>query len=136
MPEQIVAAELADRRSLRFPPAVRVAAVVGEPEAVSHAVGVVSDLAGVDVLGPVELDDDRVRAIVRFDYAQGGLVAERLKAELIRSATQRPKPLPGRPPRRRAPLLRVRFDDVEPFDDPTGNRARAAGAGASGRIEG
>ena len=136
MPEQIVAAELADRRSLRFPPAVRVAAVVGEPEAVSRAVGVVGDLAGVDVLGPVELDDDRVRAIVRFDYAQGALVAERLKAELIRSATQRPRPLPGRPPRRRAPLLRVRFDDVEPFDDPAGNRARAAGANASGRIEG
>jgi len=135
-PEQIVAAELADRRSLRFPPSVRVAAVVGEPEAVSHAVGVVSDLPGVDVLGPVELDDDRVRAIVRFDYGQGALVAERLKAELIRSATQRPRPLPGRPPRRRAPLLRVRFDDVEPFDDPAGNRARAAGAGASGRIEG
>ena len=102
----------------------------------SQAIGVVRDLTGVDVLGPVELDDDRVRAIVRFDYGQGALVAERLKTELIRSATRRPAPLPGRPPRRRAPLLRVRFDDIEPFDDPAGNRTRAAGASASGRIEG
>ncbi|MER3390118.1 MAG: primosomal protein N' [Microcella sp.] len=135
-PEQIVASELADRRSLRFPPAVRVAAVLGEPDSVAQAVRSVSDVPGVDVLGPVELDDDRVRAIIRFDYAQGALVAERLKAEIIRSSTQRPKPLPGRPPRRRTPLLRVRFDDVEPFDDPGGNRARATGVGASGRIEG
>jgi primosomal protein N' (replication factor Y) len=134
-PEQVVAAELADRRALRFPPAVRVAALVGEPDAVASAALVVSDLEGVDVLGPVELDDDRVRAIVRFDYSVGALVAERLKAELIRSTAQRPRPLPGRPPRRRAPLLRVRFDDGEPFDDATGGGPRTGATRASATID-
>ncbi len=119
-PESIAARELADRRQLRFPPAVRVAAVAGEPEAVSRAVEQVVELEGVDVLGPIELDAGRVRAIVRFDYPRGAEVAARLKAELVRGATARSPRIPGTPPRRRVPTLRVRFDDSEPFDDPTG----------------
>lgn len=117
-PERVAAAELADRRLLRFPPAVRVAALAGTPEAVERATTALDDLEGVDVLGPIELDEGRVRAIVRLDYARGAEVAARLKAELVRGATARvPRP-PGAPPRRRVPALRVRFDDSEPFDDP------------------
>ena len=117
-PERVAAAELADRRLLRFPPAVRVAALAGTPEAVDRATSALADLDGVDVLGPIELDEGRVRAIVRLDYARGVEVAARLKAELVRGATARvPRP-PGAPPRRRVPALRVRFDDSEPFDDP------------------
>ena len=124
-PEHIVIAELADRRALRFPPAVRVAALAGEPQAVERAAQAVSALDGVDVLGPVVLEENRVRAIVRFDYARGAIVAETLKAELIASAARRPKPLPGRDTRRRAPVLRVRFDDAEPFDDASTPRSAA-----------
>lgn len=116
-PEDVAERELADRRSLRFPPAVRVAALLGTAEAVSRAQLSVSDLDGVDVLGPVTLDDGRVRAIVRLDVARGAEVAARLKAELVRGATAKAPAIPGRPPRRRIPALRVRFDDAEPFDD-------------------
>ncbi len=119
-PEHIASAELADRRTLRFPPAVRVAAVAGTPDAVARATHAVADLDAVDVLGPIELDEGRVRAIVRFDYARGAEVAARLKAELVRGATARSPRIPGTPPRRRVPALRVRFDDAEPFDDPGG----------------
>lgn len=116
-PERVAAAELADRRLLRFPPAVRVAALAGTPEAVARATAALDGLDGVDVLGPIELDEGRVRAIVRLDYARGGEVASRLKAELVRGATARVPRVPGAPPRRRVPALRVRFDDSEPFDD-------------------
>ncbi|WP_168915745.1 primosomal protein N' family DNA-binding protein [Microcella flavibacter] len=139
-PERIAAEELADRRLLRFPPAVRVAAMVGEPEQVARASAEVAALESVDVLGPVELDEERVRAIVRFDYARGAEVAETLKVALIRSATAKPRRVDGRPPRRRAPGLRVRFDDHEPFDDPAGGppsaSARAGGAPGQGRMGG
>jgi primosomal protein N' (replication factor Y) len=124
-PERIATSELADRKVLRFPPAVRVAALAGTPEAVASATAAIDELDGVDVLGPIELDDGRVRAIVRFDYARGAEVAARLKAELVRGATARaPRPA-GSPPRRRVPALRVRFDDSEPFDDPV-SRPRGA----------
>ena len=125
-PERVAARELADRRQLRFPPAVRVAAVAGEPAAVQRALAAVEGLDGVDVLGPIELEEGRVRAIVRFDYPRGSEVAAALKAELVRGATARAPRVPGAPPRRRVPALRVRFDDVEPFDDP-GGRAQPAG---------
>ena len=125
-PERVAARELADRRQLRFPPAVRVAAVAGEPAAVQRALSAVEGIDGVDVLGPIELEEGRVRAIVRFDYPRGADVASALKAELVRGATARAPRVPGAPPRRRVPALRVRFDDVEPFDDP-GGRALPAG---------
>jgi primosomal protein N' (replication factor Y) len=119
-PERVAESELADRRALRFPPAVRVAAVAGTPEAVARATAAVDTLEGVDVLGPIELDEGRVRAIVRLDYARGAEVAARLKAELVRGATAKAPRPPGSAPRRRVPALRVRFDDAEPFDDPGG----------------
>lgn len=119
-PERVAEAEFADRRALRFPPAVRVAAVAGTPDAVARATMAVDELEGVDVLGPIELEEGRVRAIVRLDYARGAEVAARLKAELVRGATAKaPRPA-GAAPRRRVPALRVRFDDAEPFDDPGG----------------
>jgi len=135
-PERVAAAELADRRTLRFPPAVRVAAIAGEPAAVARASTEVAALEGVDVLGPVELGDDRVRAIVRFDYARGDEVARLLKAALVKAATSRAPRIPGSPPRRRTVPLRVRFDDQEPFDDPGGAPPGARTAAASGRMGG
>ncbi|MEP6481067.1 MAG: primosomal protein N', partial [Rhodoglobus sp.] len=108
-------AELADRRRLRFPPAVRVATLTGPLEAVSKAIAdVVID--PVDVLGPVDLGEGAVRTILRFDYAAGADVAAHLRAEVIRAAASRRRPPAAKgarvPPR---PNLRVRLDDVEPF---------------------
>ena len=108
-------AELADRRQLRFPPAVRVATVSGSLAAVATAVAAVPG-EPTDLLGPVEVGDGMVRTIVRFDYARGIEVAASLRAELVRNATGRRRPPKGadRVPR---PTLRVRFDDTEPFLD-------------------
>ncbi|MBX3093560.1 MAG: primosomal protein N' [Cryobacterium sp.] len=114
-------AELADRARLRFPPAVRVATITGEPAEVEKALAALPTDRGIDWLGPTAPDDDAqlnagtVRSIVRFDYAQGKAVADILRAEVVRSATSRPR----RPPkgqRRTTPhTLRVRLDDLEPF---------------------
>ncbi|WP_229715182.1 primosomal protein N' [Subtercola lobariae] len=114
--------ELADRRRLRFPPAIRVATVRGTPEAVASAVKELhdsvhgEDSAKIDVLGPVPDENDFVRSIVRFDYSVGASVASTLRAAVIKNATSRRK-TPGRPTNYRTPpTLRVRFDDRETLD--------------------
>jgi primosomal protein N' (replication factor Y) len=108
-------AELADRRRLRFPPAVRVATLMGTTEAVSQAIADIG-VEPLDVLGPVDLPTGGVRTIVRFDYGRGTDVAANLRAEVIRAATSRRRPPAakgGRGPL--PPTLKVRLDDVEPF---------------------
>ena len=106
-------AELVDRRALRFPPAVRIATVVGLPDAVAAALAALP--GEVDPVGTT-VSDGAARAIVRFDYAHGATVAGALRSEVIRQATARRKPVPGSPRRGRQPLpLRVHFDDPEPF---------------------
>ncbi|HEY4267049.1 MAG TPA: primosomal protein N' [Galbitalea sp.] len=107
--------ELADRRRLRFPPAVRVATVTGALEAVAKAVTAV-DVPSSDVLGPVDTGPGAVRTIIRFDYNSGGAVAAALRAEVIRAATARRRGIAQKGGARViAPNLRVRFDDIEPF---------------------
>lgn len=113
--------ELADRRRLRFPPAVRVATLTGDAASVDRAIGSVTGIVGVDILGPVELDRPgpsrtALRAIVRFDYAKGTEVAAALRAEIIRNATSRRKRVPAAGAAAPLPTLRVRFDDLEPFE--------------------
>ena len=108
--------ELADRRALRFPPAVRVATVTGPVQAVSDAITAVH-VDGPDVLGPVDIGEGLVRTIVRFDYSHGGEIAGGLRAEVIRNAADRRKTAAIRSRGPLAPTLRVRLDDVEPFLD-------------------
>lgn len=104
------AAELADRRSLRFPPAVRVASVVGGPDEVERVVRAVGEIGATDALGPVDVGDGAVRSIVRFDYGAGVDVAHALRAEIVRAATQsRSRVAKGAP-------VRVHVDDHEPFE--------------------
>jgi primosomal protein N' (replication factor Y) len=114
--DQPAHAELADRRQLFFPPAVRVATLTGTDEAVTDAVEALGDALVGPVLGPVAVEDasGAVRAIVRFPYAHGAEVAATLKAEVIRRSSSR-RVVPGGNRRRAAPTLRVRLDDVEPF---------------------
>jgi primosomal protein N' (replication factor Y) len=108
--------DLADRRALRFPPAVRVATVTGTPETVQAAVSAIRAIDRVDVLGPVEAVEGGVRAIVRFDYAEGAAVATGLRAEVIRAATARRSRAGGANGRMALPTLRVRFDDALSLD--------------------
>jgi len=110
-PEAFAASELADRRQLRFPPAVRVASVTGTAENVDAALAELTEVAGLDVLGPVTTEAPLVRAIVRFAYSSGDEVARVLKARIVLTAarSRRPKGAAFRP----TPTLRVRFDDPE-----------------------
>lgn len=108
-------AELADRRVLRFPPAVRTATLQGAPDAVAAAVSALPPAA--EHVGTTVVDG-RARAIIRFEFAGGHLVAEAVRSEIVRQATARGKPVPGQQRRGRQPLpLRARFDDPEPFSE-------------------
>ncbi|RUR00712.1 primosomal protein N' [Labedella endophytica] len=104
--------ELADRRALGFPPAVRTATITGPVDAVESAVDAVSGVAVRDVLGPIPVDGGGVRSVVRFDYRAGPDIARELRSTLIRNATTRRRPIAGRP-QRAAPSLRLHFDDPE-----------------------
>ncbi|SDR66890.1 primosomal protein N' family DNA-binding protein [Agrococcus carbonis] len=106
-------AELAERRALRFPPAVRTASVVGHPDAVAEALEALGEVEHLDVLGPVPAegarDGDLERAIARFAYADGARVAGIARGRVLAEATRPRKPsAPAR--------LRIRFDDPEPFE--------------------
>jgi primosomal protein N' (replication factor Y) len=122
--DRFAAEELDDRRALRFPPAVRVASIRGRGPVVEAALQTLKDSvptresATIDVLGPIDTEDDLVRAVVRFDYSLGAEVARSLRASIVKNATGRTKRETGkatgtkttyRPP----PPLRVRFDDTE-----------------------
>ena len=115
------AAELVDRRRLRFPPAVRVTTISGSADAVDALLGTITDVPGTDVLGPVALDTGGSRAIVRFDYGSGAAVASALRAGIVSQATRARQRLPAsaaQPTRPPAALrLKVKFDDLEPFFD-------------------
>ena len=106
--------ELADRRALRFPPAVRVATVTGTVQAVADAVATLG-VDGPDILGPVDVEGGGVRTIVRFDYAHGSEIASTLRAEVVKSAANRRRALGKAARGPVAVSLKVRFDDVEPF---------------------
>lgn len=115
-------AELRDRALLRFPPAVRIASVTGSAENVRQATQELTEMKGVEVLGPTPTNDGNVRAIVRFDYGQGATVASHLRAEVLRNASQhsaKTRALRGERSRRGAPhgALKLRFDDRGAFDD-------------------
>lgn len=110
-PDAYAAGELADRQTLRFPPAVRIASVTGAEPDVQAALDDLAQGPGVDVLGPVTTDPGMVRAIVRFAYSEGDAVASSLKAAVVRNASRRRSPKGGAG--RSAPTLRIRFDDPE-----------------------
>ena len=110
-PEAYAAAELADRRALRFPPAVRAASVTGTAADVDAALSGLTGIDGVDVLGPVGTEPPLVRAIVRLPYGAGDEVAGALKAQVVRNAAKRRRPTGSA--FRAAPTLKVRFDDPE-----------------------
>lgn len=82
------AAELAGRAEVGFPPAVRMAAVDGAPEAVAELLDLAELPGSAEVLGPVELDEPpgadregpRERALVRVPRADGRALSAALVA--------------------------------------------------------
>ncbi len=103
------ARQLADRRELRFPPAVRTALATGPVRAVEDLLGEWAP-AGAELLQRTTADGLE-RAVVRFPTSAGPRVAAVAKAALLRhGSARRPKP-PAPPP----PVLRIRFDPLEPL---------------------
>lgn len=81
----LLSSELAERETLRLPPAVRIASVSGPATAVADVRRQCEDSdSSVDVLGPVPLGDGLVRIIVRFTYASGDRVVRELRAAHLR----------------------------------------------------
>ena len=126
--EEWLTTELMDRQALRYPPVVRVASLTGGKSEVERALRTLEGIRGVDHLGPAPFtprDTDArartslVRAIVRFEYAQGAEVAKRLRGALVAdaagatSASRRAGRAPGQ---LREEALRLRFDDRGVFD--------------------
>ena len=106
--------ELEERAPLHMPPAARVALVEGLPASVDRAL---ADLRALPlpadaVLGPVpiESDEGRVRALVRFGYAAGNAVATTLRAAVVAEAVKRRR---GRGQSNRSPLS-LRLDILDP----------------------
>ncbi|MFI6905399.1 primosomal protein N' [Nonomuraea sp. NPDC050394] len=83
--------ELADRAELGFPPAVRMATLTGTATAVRQMLDEVRLPDEAQVLGPVQVDDERERAMIRVPRASGGVLAAALKgATGVRAARKAP----------------------------------------------
>lgn len=84
--------ELAGRAELGFPPAARVAAVDGSPDAVAELLDVVELPGSAEVLGPVPLDEgsdeaERERVLLRVARSEGRALAVALHAaQAVRAA--------------------------------------------------
>lgn len=101
--------ELAERRELGFPPAMRMASVEGTPDAVA---GLLDDLAlpeTGEVLGPVPLGDvdedgnaERERALVRVARRDGKALAAAIHAAAAR-----------RDARKASEPIRIQLDPLE-----------------------
>ncbi|MDT7607806.1 MAG: hypothetical protein QOG96_2309 [Pseudonocardiales bacterium] len=93
------AAELAGRTEVGFPPAVRMAAVDGAPDAVAELIAALLLPDSAEVLGPVELDPApsgavRERALVRVPRTDGRALAAAMAAgQAARTARKAPDPV-------------------------------------------
>jgi primosomal protein N' (replication factor Y) (superfamily II helicase) len=98
-PAWLAARELTDRRSLGFPPAVRVATVTGAPDAVAELLSAARLPDGAELLGPVPLsgnssEDRQERMIIRVPRGSGPALAAALHAAAgIRSTRKAPDPV-------------------------------------------
>jgi primosomal protein N' (replication factor Y) len=89
--------ELADRRELGFPPALRIASLTGTPEGIAALLDAARLPDGTDQLGPVPVgpeDDHRERLLLRVPRARGPALAAALHAAAgVRSARKLPDPV-------------------------------------------
>ncbi len=93
-PGWLAARELAERRELGFPPAVRMASVVGVPDAVADLVTAAHLPDGVVPLGPVPETDGRERLLLRTSRSGGTALASALReAAGVRSARKAADPV-------------------------------------------
>ncbi|MFG1779127.1 primosome assembly protein PriA [Micromonospora sp. NPDC049051] len=88
------ARELAERRELGFPPAVRMASVTGLPAAVADLLAEARLPAEAELLGPVPADGERERMLVRVPRARAAALAGALhSAAGVRTARKAADPV-------------------------------------------
>ena len=81
------AREAAERATAHLPPASRLATITGEPGAVDDALTLLAPPDAAETLGPVPVDDDEVRVVVRVPRAQGAELSRALlELQRVRSA--------------------------------------------------
>ncbi|WP_193609927.1 primosomal protein N' [Nocardioides lijunqiniae] len=79
--------ESAQRQEAHLPPASRLATITGEPGAVDDAVTLLAAPDSAEVLGPVDVDDDECRVVVRVPRAHGPALSAALRElQRVRSA--------------------------------------------------
>jgi primosomal protein N' (replication factor Y) len=101
-PAGAAARELAERGELGFPPAARMASLTGTPGAVGELLGALDLPERAQVVGPVPLDRDGERVLIRVPRPAGAELALRLKAAAA-----------GRSSRRSAEPVRIQLDPQE-----------------------
>ncbi|MFJ6197600.1 primosomal protein N' [Micromonospora sp. NPDC092111] len=93
-PGWFAARELAERRELGFPPAVKMASVTGVADAVADLLAQARLPDGAEVLGPVPADEGRERMLVRVPRSRAAELAEALHtAAGVRSARRAADPV-------------------------------------------
>jgi primosomal protein N' (replication factor Y) len=93
-PAGLAARELAERRELLFPPAVRVASLTGTPDAVADLLAAAQLPPAAELLGPVPAADDQERMLVRVPRSAGRALAAALHAAVgVRSAKKARDPV-------------------------------------------
>ena len=110
------ARELAERRALDFPPAVRAARIEAvDARELERALDGLARFEGLRIDGPVPAEEgEGVRATIRFPYRIGEELAAALRAEVVRVATSGRRSVAGRAGERVAGL-RVRMDPPRLF---------------------
>ncbi len=98
-PAGAAARELAERGELGFPPVTRMASLSGSPTAVAELLAAADLPAGAQVVGPVPVDGDGERVLVRVPRAAGAELAHQLRTAAA-----------GRSARRSAEPVRIELD--------------------------
>ena len=80
---EIAADQLAERRELGLPPALRLGSITG-PREVCQAVSEVAKSHGAEILGPSAIDIDTDQYLFKFHYADGIELATALKATALK----------------------------------------------------
>ncbi|GAA4892630.1 replication restart DNA helicase PriA [Stackebrandtia albiflava] len=101
-PAWFAARELGTRNELRFPPLVRMVALTGRPASVAELMALTELPTGTDVLGPIPVDAETERLLLRTTRRDG----MRLAAELHRASAARSLKKPG-------DVVRVQVDPRE-----------------------
>jgi primosomal protein N' (replication factor Y) len=94
-PGWLAARDLAERRELGFPPAVRMASLTGTPAAVAELLAAARLPAGAEPLGPVPAaEEGQERMLLRTGRSAGRALAAALHEAMgVRSAKKAPDPV-------------------------------------------